>query len=60
MHFKLCFPEHSSYFTADVEGNRVTLTMGSLDENIINENSFVNVAVSATTGRSTTTCYRHS
>lgn len=50
---KSCFPGPSSYFSANVEGNTIILSMTPLEENIILENRFLNLEVLATNGRST-------
>ncbi|XP_063361505.1 uncharacterized protein LOC134650479 [Cydia amplana] len=47
--------DYSSFFSVAVVGNTITLSMTPLDDNIIQENNFINLRVTASTGYSSAT-----
>ncbi|XP_063532281.1 uncharacterized protein LOC134742977 [Cydia strobilella] len=47
--------DYSSFFSVAVVGNTITLSMTPLDDNIIQENNFINLRVTASTGFSSAT-----
>ncbi|XP_063379170.1 uncharacterized protein LOC134666019 [Cydia fagiglandana] len=47
--------DYSLFFSATVVGNTITLSMTPLDDNIIQENNFINLRVTASTGYSSAT-----
>ncbi|XP_063621463.1 uncharacterized protein LOC134793737 isoform X2 [Cydia splendana] len=47
--------DYSSFFSATVVGNTITLSMTPLDDSIIQQNNFINLRVTASTGYSSAT-----
>ncbi|KAL4706532.1 hypothetical protein ACJJTC_015730 [Scirpophaga incertulas] len=43
--------DYSSFFAYSLDGNKITLTMSLLDQNVINENTFLNLQIVASNAR---------